>query len=297
MASMLESVSTELAKAVEGAGQAIMQVKGRRRMPASGILWSEAGEIVTAHHVVERDERLRVGSLEGADLEAELVGRDPTTDLALLRVEGLEASPAQQAGVDTLRVGHLVIALGRPGRRVQATLGIVSALGDSWRTPSGGTIDRYLQTDVVMYPGFSGGALINADGQVLGMNTSALRGVSLTIPVNTVTRIVDSLRAHGKVRRGYLGVGIQVVGLPQALADDLGQRSGLLITSVEPGSAAERGGLTLGDTLLNFAGEPVRSPDDLMGMLNGDVVGQEANLRVLRGGEIREHIVSVGERQ
>lgn len=297
MASMLESVSTELAKAVERAGPVVMQVKGRRRLPASGILWSEAGEIVTAHHVVERDDRLRVGGSEGDDLEADLIGRDPTTDLALLRVEGLAGSPARQAKVDTLRVGHLVIALGRPGRSVQATMGIVSALGDSWRTPSGGTVDRYLQTDVVMYPGFSGGALINAQGQVLGMNTSALRGVSLTIPVSTLTRIVESLRTFGKVRRGYLGIGIQAVRLPQSLADELGQQSGLLITSVEPDSAAEKGGLTLGDTLLSFAGEPVRSPDDLMGMLSGEVVGQEAILRVLRGGAIREHSVSVGERQ
>jgi S1-C subfamily serine protease len=148
-----------------------------------------------------------------------------------------------------------------------------------------------------MYPGFSGGALINTEGQVLGMNTSALRGVSLTIPVSTIDRIVESLRTHGKVRRGYLGVGIQPVRLPEALADELDQRTGLLLTSVEPGSAADHGGLSLGDTLLSFDGEPVRGPDDLLGMLSGDVVETEIVLQILRGGGVREHTVTVGERQ
>jgi S1-C subfamily serine protease len=297
MTRVIESMSVELAAAVERAGVAIVRVKGRRRLPASGILWSKEGQIVTAHHVIERDDRLRVGQPGGKDLKAELIGRDPTTDLALLQVDGIDGNPAEQAEIDPLQVGHLVLALGRPGRTVQATLGIVSALGDSWRTPSGGTVDRYLQTDVVMYPGFSGGALINTEGHLLGMNTSALRGVSLTIPVSTVTKIVESLGTHGKVRRGYLGVGVQPVRLPQALADESDQRTGLMLVSVDPDSPADAGGLTLGDTLLSFDGEPVRTLDDLLGLLSGDVVEKEVNLRILRGGGVREHTVTVGERE
>lgn len=296
MASVVEGISNELAGMVEAAGPAIVRVEGRRRLPASGIVWSDDGIVVTAHHVVERDDRIGVGLADGNKVDAELVGRDPTTDLAVLRVEGAQPSSAKSAQVDDLSVGHLVLALGRPGRTVQATLGIVSALGTSWRTAAGGTIDRYLQTDVVMYPGFSGGPLVDADGKVLGLNTSALRGVSLTIPSLTVDRVVESILSHGRVQRGYLGVGVQPVSLPEALAEELGQETGLILISVEPGSPAEAGGLTLGDTLLSVHGEPVRRLDDLLSLLSGELVGEEVIIRILRGGESGEQKVTVGER-
>ncbi|MFQ5942852.1 MAG: S1C family serine protease [Anaerolineales bacterium] len=296
MANVVEGVSKELAGIVEAAGSTVVRVEGRRRLPASGIVWSKGGIVVTAHHVVKRDDQLRVGIVDDEQFEAELVGRDPTTDLAVLKVEGVESTVAEAAGLDALSVGHLVLALGRPGRTVQATLGIVSALGTSWRTAAGGMIDRYLQTDVVMYPGFSGGPLVSADGKVIGLNTSELRGVSLTIPSETIDRVVDSILSHGKVRRGYLGVGVQPVNLPEALADELGQETGLILISVEPDSAAEAGGLTLGDTLLSVHGEPVRQLDDLLNLLSGELVGQEVNVRVLRGGGVREQKITVGER-
>jgi len=296
MASVVEGISNELAGMVEAAGPAVVRVEGRRRLPASGIVWSDDGIVVTAHHVVERDDRIGVGLADGKQVEAELVGRDPTTDLAVLRVEGAQPSSAMSAQADDLSVGHLVLALGRPGRTVQATLGIVSALGTSWRTAAGGTIDRYLQTDVVMYPGFSGGPLVDADGKVLGLNTSALRGVSLTIPSLTVDRVVESILSHGRVQRGYLGVGVQPVNLPAGLAEELGQETGLILISVEPGSPAEAGGLTLGDTLLTVHGEPVRRLDDLLSLLSGELVGVEVLIRILRGGEPGEQKVTVGER-
>ena len=296
MASVIEGLSSELAGMVEAAGPAVVRVEGRRRIPASGILWSEDGIVVTAHHVVKRDDRLSVGLADETQLEAELVGRDPTTDLAVLRVDGAKLSPAATADLEDLSVGHLVLALGRPGRTVQATLGIVSALGTSWQTAAGGTIDHYLQTDVVMYPGFSGGPLVDASGKVLGLNTSALRGVSLSIPSATVGRVVESILSHGRVQRGYLGVGVQPVNLPEALAEELGQETGLILISVEPGSPAEDGGLTLGDTLLSVNGEPVRRLDELMSLLSGDLVGEEVIVSILRGGGTREQKVTVGER-
>ena len=296
MASVVEGISSELAGMVEAAGPAVVRVEGRRRLPASGIVWSDDGIVVTAHHVVERDDRIGVGLADGKQVDAELVGRDPTTDLAVLRVEGAQPSSAMPAQADDLSVGHLVLALGRPGRTVQATLGIVSALGTSWRTAAGGTIDRYLQTDVVMYPGFSGGPLVEFDGKVLGLNTSALRGVSLTIPSLTVDRVVESILSHGRVQRGYLGVGVQPVNLPEAIAEELGQETGLILISVEPGSPAEAGGLTLGDTLLSVHGEPVQRLDDLLSLLSGELVGEEVLIRILRGGEAGEQKVVVGER-
>ncbi len=296
MASVVEGISNELAGMVEAAGPAIVRVEGRRRLPASGIVWSDDGIVVTAHHVVERDDRIGVGLADGKQVDAELVGRDPTTDLAVLRVEGAQPSSAMSAQEDDLSVGHLVLALGRPGRTVQATLGIVSALGTSWRTAAGGTIDRYLQTDVVMYPGFSGGPLVDAEGKVLGLNTSALRGVSLTIPNLTVDRVVESILSHGRVQRGYLGVGVQPVNLPEAISKELGQDTGLILISVEPDSPAEAGGLTLGDTLLSVNGEPVRRLGDLLSLLSGELVGEQVLISILRGGEPGEQTVTVGER-
>jgi S1-C subfamily serine protease len=296
MANVIEDISKELANIVEATGPAIVRIEGRRRLPASGIVWSEEGIVVTAHHVVERDDRLSVGVADDTQLDAELVGRDPTTDLAVLRVEGLELPQARSSGLDDLSVGHLVLALGRPGRTVQATLGIVSALGTSWQTGAGGTIDRYLQTDVVMYPGFSGGPLVDSEGNVLGLNTSALRGVSLSIPSATLDRVSEAILSHGSVRRGYLGVGVQPVNLPEVQADELGQETGLILISVEPESPADAGGLTLGDTLLSLHGEPVRRLDDLLGLLSSDLVGEEVIVRVLRGGAVREQRLTIGER-
>jgi S1-C subfamily serine protease len=246
--------------------------------------------------VVERDEDLWIGLGSDERLAAQIIGRDPTTDLAALQVEGAELTAAELADGDGLAVGHLVLALGRPGKTVQATLGIVSALGDAWRTPSGGQVDQYLQTDVVMYPGFSGGPLVDMQGKVLGLNTSAMGGVSLALPTGTIQRVVEALQTHGRVRRGYLGVGLQPARLPKGVAEQLGQESGLLILSVESDSPAEQGGLTLGDTLLSLEDQPIRHMDDLMVLLAGERVGKKAGLQVLRGGKVQKLSVTVGER-
>jgi S1-C subfamily serine protease len=184
MSNVLINLSNELAATVESVGPGLVRVEGRRRMPATGLIWSSEGVIVTAHHVIQQDGGLKVGLPSGETVSAELVGRDPSTDLAVLRAQTGGLTPAPRAAItaDSLNVGHLVLALGRPGRTVQATLGIVSALSGEWRTPAGGNMDYYVQTDVVMYPGFSGGALVNAAGEIVGLNTSALlRGVSLAV--------------------------------------------------------------------------------------------------------------------
>jgi S1-C subfamily serine protease len=298
MTAMLQQFSEALATTVETASPGIVRVEARRRLAATGMVWSPDGVIVTAHHVVEQDDPVRVGLSDGQTLTATIVGRDPTTDLAVLRVQATNLMPPVWAEPDlhSLRVGHLVLALGRPGRTVQATLGIVSALGGAWRTPAGGQIDRYLQTDVVMYPGFSGGPLVDAAGQVVGLNTSAmLRGVSLTVPVATLRRVVEMLLAHGRVRRGYLGVSTQPVRLPAALAQQLGQETGLLLSTVEPGSPAEQGGLLLGDTLVALESTPVRQPDDVLTLLSAERIGAPVLLRLVRSAQVQELTVVVGE--
>ena len=295
---ILQQLSDDLAATVQTASPSIVRIHGRRRMTATGIVWSADGVIVTAHHVVTRDDNLSVGLADGSSAEATLVGRDPSTDLAVLRVQasGLTV-PAWRAG-DQVSVGQLVLALGRPGETVQATLGVVSALGDAWRTPAGGQIDRYLQTDVVMYPGFSGGPLVGAGGAVLGLNTSALvNGVSVAVPVETLRGVVGTLLEHGHVRRGYLGVGAQPVRLPDALAADLGQETALMLITVEPDSPAEKGGLVMGDTIVALDGQPVRHMDDLQALLSGDRVGKNVPVRILRGGKLEDRAVVIGSRE
>jgi len=297
MTEVLRSLSDALAATTEAAGAGVVRVEARRRLPASGILWSADGLIVTAHHVVEHDENIGIGLAGGETVPATLVGRDPTTDLVLLRAGAGDLKPANWAEPASLRVGHLVLGLGRPGRSVQATLGIVSALGESWRTPAGGQVDPYLQTDLVMYPGFSGGPLVDVAGHVLGLNTSALlRGISLTVPTPTVRHVVEALLVHGRVRRGYLGVGAQPVRLPEALAGQLGQETGLLLVSVEPGGPADGAGLLLGDTIVALDGQPVRHMDELLALLGGDRVAASLPIRIVRGGQVQELSVTIGER-
>lgn len=296
MANVLAELSEALSRTVESAGPGVVRVEGRRRLPATGIVWADEGIIITASHVVKKENKIRVGLPDGQTVDASLVGRDPSTDLAVVKAETTDLAPVERAG-NELQVGHIVLALGRPGRTVQATLGIVSALGDSWRTRIGGHIDRYLQTDVVMYPGFSGGPLVNAHGQVIGLNTSALlRGVSLAIPTTTLSRVATALLTHGRMSRGYLGVSTQPARLPSAAAEKLGQETGLLIVSVETDSPADKGGLVLGDTIVGFDGSPVRHHDDLLALLSGDKVGQKVPVSILRGGETRSLNVTVGER-
>lgn len=298
MTMTLVDFSNGLADAAATAGKSVVRVDGRHRIPATGIAWA-ADLVVTAHHVVERDDAIGISLPNGRDLTATLVGRDPTTDLALLRLDhaALDLAPATWLSDADLRVGHVVLALGRPGRTVQATLGVVSALGDGWRTGAGGQVDRYLQTDVVMYPGFSGGPLVDVSGRVAGLNSSALaRGASVSLPAATVRRVVETLLAHGKMRRGYLGVSTQRIRLPASLAGQTGQTTGLLINQVIEGGPAEQGGLFLGDTIIAIAGEPVRQHDDLMARLSSDRVGVTVPLRVLRGGQVLDVDVVIGER-
>jgi S1-C subfamily serine protease len=296
--SVLSDLSQTLASTVQSAGAGIVRVEARPRLAASGIVWSADGVIVTAHHIVEQDENITIGLPDGRTTTAKLAGRDPTTDIAVLRAEQKGLAAPTWADPGTLKVGHLVLALGRPQQTVMATLGVISALGESWRTPAGGRLDRYVQTDVVMYPGFSGGPLVDAGGQFVGLNTSALmRGISLTIPTPTLQQVVQTLLTKGKVSRGYLGVGAQPVRLPGNLIQQLNQETGLMLVSVEPGGPAEKGGLVLGDVIVGIAGQPVRHLDDLLAALGSDRVGTTVPVRIIRGGQSQQVNVVVGERE
>lgn len=296
MSESLTNLSNALAGLVQAAGPGIVRVEGRRRLPASGIVYSADGLIVTANHVVEQDDNITLGLADGSTVSATLVGRDPATDVALLRAERGGLTPATWVDASELKVGNLVLALGRPGRTVQATLGIISALGGAWRAGAGGEIDHYLQTDVVMYPGFSGGPLVEAGGRIAGLNSSALaRGVSAAVPAATVKRVVDALAAHGKMPRGYLGVGVQPVRLSDGLQQSVGQETGLMIMSVEEKSPAHQGGLAQGDVIVAFDNQPVRGVDELQAALAVDKAGKSVPLRIVRTGQIQTVTVTVGQ--
>ena len=201
MSAVSPGLSEALADAVDSAAGGLVRIEGRDRLPATGIVWDADGLIITSHHVPERDENINVGFEDGEVVTAELVGRDSATDQALLRTAKRGQFVPIWAKSEDLRVGHLALALGRRGATPRATMGIISALGKSWRTPAGGQIDRYLQTDIVMYPGFSGGQLVDSQGRFVGLNSSALvRGVSITVPAPTLTRVVADLVNHGSVR-------------------------------------------------------------------------------------------------
>lgn len=255
--------------------------------------------ILTAEHVVERDDDIRVALPDSSELPAAVVGRDPGSDLALLRLDGITA--IAELAPDEARIGQLVLALGRPNTDgIQASLGVVSMVGGPVRTGRGGLLERYIRTDAVPYPGFSGGPLVDSAGRVLGLNTSGLaRGASLVVPVSLAWQIAETLAKYGRVRRGYLGVRSQPVEISAAQRKDLGrvQASGLLLVNVEGGSPAETGGLLVGDIIVAVSGQPVTDPDELLATLVGDAVGEPTPVEILRGGVSQTITVTIGERK
>ena len=295
MTNPLTEFSKGLTDAVEKGGVSTLLVDARKRYPASGIAYAE-DLVLTADHVVTRDEDIKVLLPDGKSLNATIAGRDPGSDLALLRLAEKVLTPAKTS--NDVKVGQLVLALGRPDNAgMQASWGIVTAIAGPTRTHRGGLLDEYIQTETTPYPGFSGGPLVNTEGEVLGLNTSGLtRGSSLTIPVKVTWRIADALAKHGSVKRGYLGVRTQPVEIPDgALKRE--QKNGLLVIWLEENGPAQIGGLFVGDTLVAIAGQPVGDPDDLFSALNSETVGKAVAVEVLRGGKPETVNVTVGERK
>ena len=296
-ADVLGTLSNSMADAVERVGPSLVLVNGRQRQPASGVVYAE-DMVLTADHVLEREEDLTIQTHDGRTLAAQFVGRDPSSDLAVLKVPGLNAGPATAAS-EPARVGQFVLAVGRPTESgPMASLGIVSAIGGPLRTGRGGMLEKYIRTDATPYPGFSGGPLVDTTGAVLGITTTGLAGgVALAVPATTAWRIADTLSKHGRVKRGYLGISSQPVFIPEGQRAGRTQETGLLIMKVENDSPAGKGGLLLGDILVALDGQPVHDADDLQALLAGDRVGKEINAEVIRGGKLETLKVTVGQRE
>jgi len=294
----LAGLSAQLAAAVASVARSVAYVDAHPRRDASGIAWDEH-HLVTVDHAIEREDDIEILLDGGTKARAVLVGRDAATDVALLRTETtLEA--AKRADTAPLAVGNLVLAVGRdedaqPG----ASFGVISSLDGPWRTWRGGTVDRFIRPDVNLYPGFSGGALVDVTGAVIGMNTWGLsRRIALTLPVTTLERIVRELTAGGRVQRGYLGVALQTVRLPESLrvARAIAQRSAAIVVDVAAGGPAENAGIMIGDVLLELGDVGIEDVDDLQGALAGIALGSVQRVKVLRGGEARELRATVAER-
>ena len=298
MANPITDFSNGLTSAVEKAGSSTVLVDARKRYPASGIVLAE-DLVLTADHVVTREDEIKVTLADGKSVSAAIAGRDPGSDLAVLRLVEKALTPAKTS--DSVKVGQLVLALGRPSSAgIQASWGIVTAISGPARTFRGGMLDEYIQSETTPYPGFSGGPLINTEGEVLGLNTSGLtRGSSLTIPVKMAWRVGEALAEHGTVKRGYLGVRTQPVEIPdigrQALKRD--QSHGLLVLWLEEGGPAASSGMLVGDILVAIGGQPVSDADDLFSALNSETVSKAIAVEVLRGGRPETLNVTVGERK
>jgi S1-C subfamily serine protease len=299
-ASALLTLSNDLAEAVARAGQTVVAVYGRPRMPSSGVHWRQ-GVVVTAEHTLKRDEDMSVGLPDGRTVPAVLAGRDPSTDLAVLKLQGEEFPTAEIGDAAALRVGHMVLAVARPGERgrgLSASWGVISALGGPWRTWHGGQIDQFIRLDLTLYPGFSGGPLVDAHGRVVGINTSGPRSMVLTIPRLTVDRVLEQLLEKGRIVHGYLGLGMQPVRLPESLKRSLNlpRTGGVIIVAVEPDSPAERAGLLIGDILIALEGVAVSDTADVQALLGPERVGTTVGASIIRAGLLREQAITVGER-
>ena len=290
-----QDFSNALADAVERVTPSVVRVEAGLRRPASGIAWSADGLVVTAAHALEREEGLEIQLESGEARPAALVGVDLGSDIALLRAEGELVTP-ERAPADSVRRGHLVVALSRPGRSVRANLGVIHALADEWRAPGGARVERYIQSDIALEPGFSGGALIDVAGRLIGLNSAGLlRSTPLTLPVATIERVVSALLVHGRIKRGYLGVSSYPVRLPERAAGSAGQAAGLILTGLQPGGPAEQAGFLLGDVLLALDEQPLTSIADLQAALE-DRAARAVGVKLLRAGVVQELSVTPSAR-
>ncbi|HET8911025.1 MAG TPA: trypsin-like peptidase domain-containing protein [Ktedonobacteraceae bacterium] len=294
---LLRQLSNQMADAVENVSSSLVLVNGRQRQPASGIIFGE-NLVLTADHVLEREDDLTIQTPDKRTLPAQFVGRDLATDLALLRVPDLGHTPATSAK-EAARVGQLVLAVGRaPDDGPMASSGIVSAIGGPIRLGRGATLERYIRTDATPYPGFSGGPLLDVQGHVLGVLTTGLaNGVALAIPMDIASKIAETLATQGFIKRGYLGISSQLVQLPSGQKAGKTQENGLLIVRVEENSPAHAGKIMLGDILVAIDGHAINDSEDLQIVLAGERVGKTIPIEVIRGNSLQTLQVTIGQRK
>ena len=284
-----QALSKEISATAAEAGRSVVAVHGRRH-PSSGVILSSEA-VVTVNHALRRDDEITVILEKGEHISARVAGRDSSTDLAVLRLGQAVSAPAPRWGdAAKLSLGELVLALGRSWRgNVVASSGIVSGLIEGpWRTWRGGELERFIRPDLTLYPGFSGGPLVNSAGEFIGINTAGLHRSGITIPAATVTRVAAQLLEKGRVERPYLGLAMQPVELPESLRSNLNLTTteALLVAHVEPGAPAEKAGALLGDILFELEGKPVANTDAVQDALRAGTIGTEVTAGFIRGGSV-----------
>jgi serine protease Do len=299
MESTLISFSNELAGIVQRLSPFVVSVGARRRYPSSGLLWSP-NVIVTASHTIQQDEDISITSADGKILGAKLVGRDPGTDIAVLKVDLPELPGVAPGRASAVSPGELALVLGRsPHSGANASCGIISAVSGPWKTWRGGELDSYIRLDARLFPQSSGGAVINMRGEIIGVATSALSRIAgLAIPVATVKRVTEQLLERGFVPRGYLGVGVQSVALPEELRTRLAipNQAGLMVLTVESGSPADKAGLLIGDIVTGLGDVLAERIDELQTYSGSGLIGKSAKIHFIRGGVLKESSLTVAER-
>jgi S1-C subfamily serine protease len=293
------AISNELAEATEKIGAHTVAVHTEARGSTSGVIW-RPGIIVTAEHALRRDEEIQVTLPDGKTAGAKLVGRDPSTDLAVLKCEEATAVPAAFGDSDTLKAGHVTLMVGRTrASGPVAALGFVSLVTRERRLWGGGAVSPYLRLDVALQRTGIGGAVVNAEGKIVGLATPKFAPAgALAIPVATVNRVIDALLEKGRIPRGYLGVGLQPVRLPEGLREALQrkEKTAAMVLEVEPDGPAHKAGVVIGDILTKIEGKPVMRLEDVQAHLHGEGIGKTVRAEFLRGGAPREVSIVVGER-
>jgi serine protease DegQ len=296
----LQSLSQDLARVVERVSAAVVAIHARRHSSSSGVCWRD-GVIVTAAHTLRRREDISVILPSGEVIAAALAGADPSTDLAVLKIDSGVIPAPPFSDTAQLKVGHVVLAVGRGAQRgLNATLGIVGVLSGAWRTWQGGLIDQFIGLDLDLHPGAAGGPLADSNGNVLGINTLGLsRRIALTIPASTVNRVVGRLLEKGHIGRGYLGLGMRPIELPEDLKRTLHPSvdAGLIVVSVEPDGPAGKAGVLFGDVIVALGGAAVTNLRDLQSFLEPESVGNTVPVSIIRGGKPVEVNVTIGERK
>ena len=293
---LLDAYSKAVVQAAEGVGPSVVNIEVRRRDSrrqgsGSGFVFTPDGFVLTNSHVVHRADRVEVTLSDGRRPDAHVVGDDPDTDLAVVRVYAPQLRPARLGESKSIRVGQLAIAIGSPyGFQCTVTAGVVRALGRSFRANTGRLIDDIIQTDAALNPGNSGGPLVNSRGEVIGVNTAVIlpaQGICFALSIDTAKYVAGWLIKEGKIRRSYIGVGGQNVPLHRRLVRhyQLPAASGVLVISVAPGGPAARAGLREGDVLVDFSGQPVSSIDALHKLLTSERIGAKSQLTIIRGSE------------
>src|ERR1700676_4034497 len=301
MENPLIALSIELAATAERAGRSVVAVNARWRNSSSGVIWRN-GVIVTADHTIRREEEIRVTLPDGRTAAAELAGRDPGTDLAVLKVDTSEVPIPRTAAPDSVKTGNLALAIGRSEQTgVSAAMGVVSNASGPWHTWRGGKLDRFLRLDIGLYPGVSGAAVVDAEGQLIGIATAGLSRTSLlAIPAATIDRVTDELLRQGHIAHGYLGVRLQPIVWSEHLKTKSRSLSGakggagLIVLSVEPEGPAGQAGVVIGDVLMALNGTPVAGTDAVQEFLSGDYVGKPLKASMMRGAEPMETIFTGG---